>query len=273
MTSASGGRVALVTGATSGIGSVIAEYFADRDHAVILLGRNAEAGQATVERLRKGGLVASFVATDVRQEDQVERAFGQGWDEFGTIDVVVNCAGLQIEKPLHKQTVAEWDLQIETNLRGYFLVAREGVRRWLSAERHGTLVHISSGLGIVADALLGAYSVTKAGQILLSHALAVAYGPHGIRSNVVCPGSVATEAVERWASSTPTGSAKKRLLEMMYPMQRIATPSEVAAVVYMLASDEASAVSGSVIAVDGGFGNMSQHNILYSPEFVGKYES
>jgi NAD(P)-dependent dehydrogenase (short-subunit alcohol dehydrogenase family) len=257
-------RVTLVTGASSGIGYAVTEYFAERGSAVVMLGRTDAKGVERARDLAARGCEVLWVRTDVRNEDEVTRAFAVARDRYDRLDVVVNCAGVQFEKPLHEIEVTEWDTIIETNLRGYFLVSKHAVRSWLERKRPGALVHISSALGLIADDLLSAYSVTKGGQILLSHSLAVAYGPYGIRSNVVCPGSVATESFQRWASETPAGAEKRQLLEAIYPQRRITQPEEVAAVVYMLASDEAGAVSGATVSVDGAFGVMSQHNVLYS---------
>jgi NAD(P)-dependent dehydrogenase (short-subunit alcohol dehydrogenase family) len=187
---------------------------------------------------------------------------------------VVNCAGIQFEQMLHEVAVEDWDDIMATNLRGYFLVSKHAVASFLNASHPGALVHISSGLGLVADQMLGPYSVTKAGQILLSHALAVAYGQYGIRSNAICPGSTATSSLTRSLSATAgAGAGKHALLERWYPHRRITEPREVAAVAWMLASDEASAVSGAVVNVDGGFHVMAQHNMMYSEEIVRLYEA
>jgi 3-oxoacyl-[acyl-carrier protein] reductase len=265
--------VTLITGGASGVGIAISEYFADRGSTVIVASRDRERGTRVVEDLKKRRGDGHFIETDVRDENSVHAAIAEAWDAHGALDVVVNCAGVQFEQPLHEVAVEDWDNMMATNLRGYFLTSKHAVTRWLEAERGGALVHISSALGLVADQMLGPYSVTKSGQILLSHALAVAYGPHGIRSNAVCPGSVATESFERWASTTPGGAGKRALLEQWYPQRRITKPHEVAAVVWMLASDDASAVSGAVVTVDGAFGSMSQHNMMYSDEVVGIYRS
>ncbi len=241
----------VVTGAANGIGAATARLAAAAGAPVALLDRDAEAVGAVAEQLRATGAVALSIACDVADADAVDAAFAQIADELGTPAGVVASAGIDRGGLAHEIAVEDFDQVIAVNLRGTFLTCRAALRLMVDAGA-GAIVCVSSPLGAVAvPGGAGAYSASKAGISALVRAMAIDYGPAGIRVNAILPGPTETELM--WASVPEAEVAAVRAtVRKEVPLGRLADPSEPARAALWLLSDAASYVTGSQLACDGG---------------------
>jgi len=245
------GKVALITGGTSGIGSATAVRFAGEGAAVAITGRNAERGEQVVRTIVASGGQALFIRADVRFADECRRAVEQTLDRFGKIDVLFNNAGVFHPKTVVECTEDEWDETIDSSLKGAFLMSKYVLPSMIE-RGSGSIIHTSSGWGIQGGDKAAAYCAAKGGLIVMAKAMAVDHGPDGIRINCVCPGDVQTpmladDAAKRgmsWEQYASNGADR--------PLGRIGTPEEIADAVLFLASDESSFVTGTALVVDGG---------------------
>jgi 3-oxoacyl-[acyl-carrier protein] reductase len=245
-TSRSHARVALVTGASRGLGRAAAEALAADGLAVACNYRGDDAGaKETVKAIEDTGGTAAAFRADVSDEGQVQELFREIREWLSAPLVLVNNAGVLRDGLTVKYPLAEWERVLGVNLSGAFLCAREALPAMLKA-RWGRIVNVSSAAGLRGNPGQAAYSASKAGVIGLTQSLAKEYGSRGITANAVCPGFVETAMTEGFI-----GKQRDRLIEQI-PAGRIGTPEEVAAVIRFLASDDASYVTGAVVAVDGG---------------------
>jgi 3-oxoacyl-[acyl-carrier protein] reductase len=239
------GRVAVVTGAGRGIGAATALMFARAGASVALLDRDAAGVTQTAQQIGLVGGEALHFTTDVTDAFAVERTFDRVVDDWGSLDVLVNNAGLLREAPL--DDLSEEDLQesLDVNLRGAMVCARAAVAH-MATRRHGRILSASSVTTRLGARGLTAYSAAKAGVIGMTRTWARELGPLGITANVVAPGLIDSETV-RSVAPEELGEALERI-----PARRLGRPEEVAAVYLFLASDLASFVNGAVVCVDGG---------------------
>jgi NAD(P)-dependent dehydrogenase (short-subunit alcohol dehydrogenase family) len=246
------GRAALITGGTSGIGRATAVLFAREGADVAITGRDEARGAEVVEEIRATGARALFVRGDVRVAADCERSVAGTLEALGRLDVLFNNAGVYVANDVLGCDEDEWDLQVDTSLKGAYLMSRAALPHMI-ARGSGSIVHCSSGWGLVGGAQGAAYCAAKGGLVLLTKAMALDHGPQGIRVNAVCPGDTETpmehedarrkgltwDAYVAWASE---GRA----------IARLGRPEEVARAVLFLASDESSFVTGVALPVDGG---------------------
>ncbi|MCH8867564.1 MAG: SDR family oxidoreductase [Proteobacteria bacterium] len=245
------GKVALITGGTSGIGSATAERFAVEGAMVAIIGRNTERGEQVVETIVAKGGEALFVRADVRFADQCRNAVEQTLERFGRIDVLFNNAGVFHPKTIPECTEEEWDETIDSSLKGAFLMSKY-VLPSMIRQGSGSIIHTSSGWGILGGNDAAAYCAAKGGLVVMAKAMALDHGADGIRVNCVCPGDVLTpmlhdDAAKRGMSwEDYAAGANER------PLGRIGTVEEIANAVLFLACDESSFVTGEALVVDGG---------------------
>jgi NAD(P)-dependent dehydrogenase (short-subunit alcohol dehydrogenase family) len=241
------GKVALVTGASSGLGVHFARTLAAAGASVAIAARRANRLASLQAELLSAGAKAVAVELDVQSGDSITVAFAAAEQALGPIDIVVNNAGISIVKPALEMPVEDWDAVVNTNLRGAWLVTQTAGKRWLMAKRPGVIVNIASILGLRTIGQVAPYNASKAGLIHLTRALAMEWARHDIRVNAICPGYIETEMnSDFW--KTPGG---QRLIDRI-PQRRIGKPEHLDGALLLLASEAGSFMTGSVLTVDGG---------------------
>jgi len=244
-------QVALITGGTSGIGESTALLFAREGAKIAITGRNEARGHAVTARILEHGGHAIFLRTDVRKAEECRRAVDETIKSFGRLDILFNNAGVFYPQTTLECSEEEWDLQIDVNLKGTFLMSKYALPGMI-AQGSGVIVNNSSGWGIVGGDRAVAYCASKGGVVLLTKAMAVDHGRQGIRVNCICPGDVDTPMLPEDArmrglnwNEYIAGCANR-------PMGRVGTPDEIAKAVLFLASDDSSFMTGAALVVDGG---------------------
>jgi len=241
------GKVALVTGASSGLGVHFARTLAQGGASVVIAARRADRLASLQAELQGAGVKVASVELDVQSSASIAAAFDAAEKALGPIDIVVNNAGISIVKPALEMPEEDWDAVVNTNLRGAWLVAQAAGKRWLMARRPGVIVNIASILGLRTIGQVAPYNASKAGLIHLTRALAMEWARHNIRVNAICPGYIETEMnSDFW--KTPAG---QRLIERI-PQRRIGQPEHLDGALLLLASDAGTFMTGSVLTVDGG---------------------
>jgi len=245
------GKVALITGGTSGIGSATAKRFGSEGAAVAIIGRSVERGEEVVRDITANGGEAFFIRCDVRVADECRKAVDQTLQRFGKIDILFNNAGVFHPKTVPDCTEEEWDETIDSSLKGAFLMSKYVLPSMIE-RGSGSIIHTSSGWGIQGGDKAAAYCAAKGGLIVMTKAMAIDHGPEGVRVNCVCPGDVMTPML-------PDDAAKRGMSWDDYmagagnrPLGRVGTAQEIANAVLFLASDESSFVTGTALVVDGG---------------------
>jgi len=249
------GRVAIVTGGSSGIGRAIARRFAAEGARVSVADITEaakERGPPTVELIRSAGGEAVYARTDVALWADVDRLVTGTVDRWGRLDVMVNNAAVYTSRPLLDEDKAGWNHVLSVNLTGYFFGCKRAVQQMLTQPEHegvrGRLINVTSQHGMVAAPSDVAYGVSKAGGVYLTRQIAADYGRHGIVCNAVAPGKIVTG--KPGAAMDPAALAYSRART---PLPRLGEPDDVAAAALFLASDEARFMTGVNLMVDGGW--------------------
>jgi len=246
------GKVALITGGTSGIGEATAVRFAQEGARITITGRDEPRGAAVVARIEGDGGQARFVRGDVRSAQDCERAVAETLEAFGRIDILFNNAGVYVANDTLGCDEDEWDLQVDTSLKGAFLMTRAALPTML-AQRSGAIVHCASDWGLFGGEKAVAYCAAKGGMVVMGKAQAIDLAPHGIRVNIVCPGDTETPMeVEDARQQGMTWDEYVAQAIAGRPIARMGRPEEVASAVLFLASEESSFITGIALSVDGG---------------------
>ena len=241
------GRVAIVTGAGSGIGRATAERLASEGARVVCADVNMGGAEETVATIRAASGDARAVRCDVSDPAAVTALVNgavQAWDK---LDIVANVAGIGGFKRTTDVTLEDWNRMIAVNLTGQFLVCQAALPHILASK--GVIINTASVAGVKSHPYSAAYCASKGGVVLLTKALAVEYGRKGVRINCVCPGGIETPMIQ--AFSLPPGVSEAALSKIM-PLGRFGQPPEVAGTIAFLASDDATYINGATIVIDGG---------------------
>jgi len=251
-------KVALITGAGSGIGRTISIIFAQEGAKVALIDLISKAGLQTVKMVEDAKGEAIFIQADVSKVSDVKRAVKSAIEKYGRLDILVNNAGVCFVRPLSDLTEEEWDKTIDVNLKGTFLFSQYAAP-YMRENGGGVIINMSSGLGVYGGACWSTYCASKGGIIALTKALAVELAPDKIRVNCILPGPVFTEMLTRNTTVQAKLAGMKgpeeihEVMKQLIPLRRIATPEDIAFGALYLASDESSYVTGIELAIDGGY--------------------
>jgi NAD(P)-dependent dehydrogenase (short-subunit alcohol dehydrogenase family) len=244
------GKVALVTGAAKGIGKGCAQVLSKHGARIAVVDIDAVAGPQTAEEVEASGGRAAFLRADVSKANDVQEMFTRLIELFGRLDVLINNAGYHISKNVEDTSEQEWDYILNTNLKSVFLCSKYAIPHL--RETRGSIINMSSMVGLVGQRNAGAYSATKGGIIAMTRGMALDFAKDGIRVNCICPGWVETPLVEDWFGQQADPRAAKTYIYGRHPLGRIATPEEVGEAAVFLCSEQSSFVTGVALPLDGG---------------------
>jgi NAD(P)-dependent dehydrogenase (short-subunit alcohol dehydrogenase family) len=243
-------KVVLISGGTSGIGLAAARQFVEAGAKVALLGRDSQRGRDALGNLAGAGQESVFFAGDVSQTVDCSRVVEETIAQFGRLDILVNSAGEYLEKSLQDTSETEFDRIMSINMKGAYFLTQAATPHL--KQNRGSVVNVSSDAGLNGNVLCTAYCAAKGALTLFTKALSLELAPHGVRVNCVCPGDVETPMLDRQIAAEADPAHYRRQMADMYPLGRVATAAEVAAVIVFLASDAAAFVTGAAWSVDGG---------------------
>ena len=245
------GKVAVITGAASGIGRASALLFAREGAAVMVADLDAKAGEEAVAQIQREGGEVAFVRTDVSESTDVERMIRTAVETFGRVDVLFNNAGVNFPATVVDITEQAWQRSLDVNLKGVMLGCRHAIPEMLKSGG-GSIINTASMLGLVASPRQAPYSAAKGAVVMLTRQVAIDYAQRNIRVNCLCPSEVNTEMNRRFIEQSPNPQAELRRVLARIPMDRMAEPDEIAAAALFLASDDSSYITGVALPVDGG---------------------
>ena len=244
------GKVAIVTGGTSGIGRETAVVFAKAGANVVIAGRRQEEGKETIKLVRAAGGDGLFVKTDVSQAADVQALVQKTVEKFGRLDIAFNNAGIEgSTQPIAEQSEEDWDRTIDVNLKGVWLCLKYEIQQMLKQGRGGAIVNNASVAGLMGSAGFATYAASKHGVMGLTKSAALETAQNGIRVNVICP-AVIESPMEQRLFGEP--DVQKHMISL-HPIGRFGTPKEVAEAVLWMCSDYASFMTGQSLVLDGGF--------------------
>jgi NAD(P)-dependent dehydrogenase (short-subunit alcohol dehydrogenase family) len=246
-------KVALVTGAGSGIGQACAELFAEEGARVVVEDINGDAAERVAQGIRASGCTAIAVQGDVSVAADAQRMVDAAVNEWGRIDVVISNAGIQrVVESIELLPEEDWDRVIDVNLKGGYLVSKAAIP-YMKGQGGGVIVFTGSEMGFIADPQLPVYNASKGGLHMLMKSMAVSLIKHNIRVNAFCPGETNTPLLQSEIDNSSDPEKTKAAYDAWAPIGRMASPREQAYVALFLASDESSFVVGSTYLADGGF--------------------
>ena len=245
------GRVAIVTGAASGIGEASAIRLAEEGASVICADLNAEGAAQTAASIVAAGGTAIGYTIDISDSDQCDAIVAKAVDTYGAIDILVNNAGVNLPGVFHEITNATIEKTLSVNVMGAMYLTRAALPHMLKNSR-GSIVNMSSVNGLVSEPFLSVYSASKGAIVMFTRGIALDYAKTGIRCNAICPGWVDTPINHAHAKMLGGLDHVYKTIDSFQPIGRPGTPREIANVVLFLASDEASFMTGSIVSADGG---------------------
>jgi NAD(P)-dependent dehydrogenase (short-subunit alcohol dehydrogenase family) len=243
------GKACIVTGGSSGIGAATVRRFVNEGAEVLIADRNVRDAEALARELGESVIAMSC---DVRREAEVKAVAEAAMQRWGRIDVLVNNAGAELNRPYDTTTVDEWDMVLDTDLKGPWLFCKHVVPHMVNAGS-GSVINVSSLNGLVGFPLSTAYGSAKGGLIVFTKDMAIELAQSGVRFNCVCPGVIETPMMERWTDLMPDKADAQRMLRGVMPIGRMGTAEEVAGSIFFFASDDSTLCQGALLSVDGGF--------------------
>ena len=244
-------KVAIVTGASYGIGKGIAKVFVREGAKVVLASRGEKVGQQTTEEIRRSGGDVIFVQCDVSNEEQVKAMIQATIAKYGVLNILVNNAGIGVYKSVLDTTSEEWDRCLGVNLKGVFLCSKYAIPH-IKAAGGGAIVNIASVHSYQNVGGTAPYAASKGGVVTLTHVMAIDHGRDKIRVNVICPGWIYTPLIEGIFAGDPDPAKARQAVERRQVLGRLGEPEEVGEAAAFLASDEASYITGATLMVDNG---------------------
>lgn len=241
-------KVAIITGAGSGIGRGIALAFSKEGAKVVIADWSEEGGKETVKQIKKQGGEAIFVKTDVSSANDIDQMVKTCLDQFNRIDILVNNAGILRSSVFHETSEKDWDAVLNVNLKGVFLGSKRVIPEMLKQGK-GKIINIASIAGLVGFANIGSYCASKGGIIALTKEMALEYAPKKINVNCICPGVIKTAMTKDMLKDPET----KKFLENSTLYPRLGEPEDIASGAVYLASDESDFVNGEILVIDGGW--------------------
>ena len=259
------GKVAIVSGAASGISRVVLTRFAEAGAMTVIADVDDEWGEATARDLTQRELTAIYCHTDVRDSAQVNRTVEATVSRFGRVDILVHGAGVGVHGEIVDLSDEDWDLQIDVQLRGAFTLSRAVGRRLIEQGEGGRIILIGSTAGNNARPHSGPHAASKAAEIQLARVMALELGRYGITSNVVSPGLTDISNISRTVQSREY----QKVFVKQVPLGRLGTADEIADAVLFIASDQARFITGQVLYVDGGYsaGKLSVEGPHDAPDY------
>jgi len=246
------GKVAVVTGASMGIGKAAAVAFAREGANVAIVDIDQAHGEAVANEIESNGSEALFISADVSKAGEVSALVDKVMDQWGRLDVLVNNAGIYVQGDATETSLEDWERILAVNLTSPFLCTQYAIPA-MRQSGGGVIVNVASEAGLVGIKGQVAYNVSKGGLIALTRSCAVDLADSGIRVNSVCPGTTFTPLVEAAVNRADDPAQARRHLEEIRPLNRLGTPEEIASAILYLASDEAGYATGSILSIDGGY--------------------
>lgn len=245
-------KVAIITGAGTGIGRAIALAFAHEGAKLVLVGRREEVLDSVAREIGKEKGIAVALSADISRPEEIERVVAHAVSQFGGINVLVNNAGLLHIGTAEQITEKQWDETFNINVRGLWLLSRAVLPEFRRAGG-GSIVNVASVLGLNGARNRAAYAASKGAVVLLTKCMAIDHGHENIRVNAICPSFVETDLTAEVIRKAPNPEAVRRERVSVHPMGRLGEPEDVAGLAIYLASDESSWVTGAALPVDGGY--------------------
>lgn len=241
------GKVAVVTGASSGLGERFAELLSGAGAAVALAARRTDRLQSLADRITKAGGKAITVKLDVNDHGNIQAAFAEIAEKLGGVDILINNSGVNKQGRIVDVTPEDFDFTMNTNAKGAFFVAQAAAKDMIARKKAGRIINIASVAGLKVLSQLSVYCMSKAAVVQMTKAMALEWARYGINTNAICPGYIETE-INRDYWATPGG---QKLIEML-PRRRVGDVKDLDGLLMLLASDEARFINGAIIAADDG---------------------
>jgi len=241
------GKVAIVTGASRGIGHAIALGYAKAGAQLVLAARNLPTLEKAAGEVKKLGKPPLIIPTDISRKSDIDNLVRKTVDSFGAVDILVNDPASTLLKPIMDVEESEWDSMMDTNLKGFYLLCR-ACGAVMREKKKGSIINLTSNLGFKVSPRMPVYSVAKAGIIMLTKALAVELGPYHVRVNAIAPGLTITE----FSFNPQQNEAYREAKAQQNPLRRLAEPEDMVGAAIYLGSDASAYVNGHTLVVDGG---------------------